>query len=1008
MRFLFAFLLFILVIIESSAQLPASINFTNYTRANGLPEENINNIIQDSRGFLWIGTREGLVRFDGNTYKTWYANPADTSKFNNNNIALSGEIEKGKLYFLSGSSLWYINIYNHQLQKAARFTKKELLNTPKQVSSNIWCSVDLDSLYLTNQQLKSIYTLSLRKFFPEITQAGIFRLQYPYTLVYGSGVPLMHLLNYETGKFEKLTIDVSTLDSRSRFFLPIAYDSIQHRLYLSSYFNGVYQAELKLPTETLLKPTRINLFSDGAIRKAITLSNNRLMMAGDNGLFITDFNNKIFFNSNSKINKPMNSSVVLDIYESKDNNFWLSTINGTIRFTLNEPLITYWRSELPLEKGDEIKYIHANGADIYFLSQQKSLFRLNKENGKTKRLDSSLFYCWSGVATGNELTITGAGKRLAIYNTITGRMSNPDFLHPFYTNNTDLVTLVFKSKNGDIWYSINGGAGLIRQPAGTNQYYHYSKNHTPPSFSHSYVHTATEDMNGNIWWGSNKSYLLLKWDAHKQSFSEIGVDQLISIQKLKTGISGLYADANNNLWIALDGAGLLRYNLDTKTGNYYDINRGLPADAVYGMCADQKNRLWFGTRKGLCCYLPDKDKIITFTAYDGFPEDDFEGDGMYFDKEKNLLYIGAKQSISSFNPDSLLMKSTSNQPPIFIDEMLVNSKVFYFEDEKSIQLKTNESNIEFSFASPDYNRNNQLILQYQLKGISNDWIDLGNKRNVTFTSLPHGKYTFSVRSKYKGTENWQETEYPFTFTIKTPLSKTWWFRTLVALVILLFAGLLIRNYYRRKLEKQQAVAEKTQAIEKERTRIATDMHDDFGANLSRIKFISEKMQLTQGENEILKKDLTKISDYSDEMAEKMNEIVWALNQRYDSCADLTSFCRSYASEFLQDKNIKLHFSTSDIPDKKIQGELRRNIFLVMKEALHNITKHADAKEATISFHFGHEIEMTITDNGKGFDSNSIRPFANGLENMKKRMKDINGTITISGDNGTSIVLTVPL
>jgi ligand-binding sensor domain-containing protein/two-component sensor histidine kinase len=1000
--------LLIFAIVESNAQLPATINFINYTRANGLPEENINNIVQDSRGFLWIGTREGLIRFDGNTYKTWYSDPADSSKFNNNNIALAGEMEKGKLYFLSGTSLWHINIYNHKLEKAVRFVKKELFNTPQQVGNDTWCSNDLDSLYLTNRQLQSIHTISLRTMFPVPVQVGAFRLHHPYVLVYGNGNHLIFLLNYLTGKYEKVPVDVSSLDSRSRFFKPVAYDSSLHRLYLSSYFNGVFQLDLHLPLGASIKVKHIDLFADGAIRKAMLLSNNRLMMGGDNGLYITDFNHYTFFNSASRLNKPMNSNVVLDICQSKDNNYWLSTTNGFTRFSLSEPLIAYWRSELPLQKGDEIKYIHGDGNTIYFLSQQKSLFSFNKENSRIKRLDSSLFYCWSGMAAGSEITVTGAGKRLAIYNTITGRMSNPDFLQPFYTNTTDLVTLVFKSKNGDIWYSINGGAGLIRHPAGTNEYLHYNKNLNPPSFSHSYVHTATEDKEGNIWWGSNKSPSLLKWSPQTESFTETSVDQLNPIQKLKTGISGLYADANNNLWIALDQAGLLRYNLISKTGDYYDINRGLPADAVYGMCADKKNRLWFGTRKGLCCYLPDRDKIITFTTYDGFPEDDFEGDGIYFSKEDNLLYIGAKQSIASFNPDSLLLKSTSYLPPVFIDEMQVNGKVFYFEDEKSIQLKTKENNIEFSFASPDYNRNNQLILQYQLKGVSKDWIDLGNKRNVTFNSLPHGKYIFSVRCKYKGTENWQETAYPFTFTIKTPLTKTWWFRTLIALAILLFAGLLIRNYYLRKLEKQKAALEKKQAVEKERTRIATDMHDDFGASLSRIKFISEKMQLTQNENVELKTDLTKISVYSDEMAEKMNEIVWALNQRYDSYADLVSFCRSYASELLQDKNIKLHFSTGDIPEKKIQGEVRRNIFLVMKEALHNILKHSDATEAGISFLFGHEIQMSISDNGKGFDNNSIRPFANGLENMKKRMTDINGTINISGDKGTSIVLTVPI
>jgi signal transduction histidine kinase len=147
------------------------------------------------------------------------------------------------------------------------------------------------------------------------------------------------------------------------------------------------------------------------------------------------------------------------------------------------------------------------------------------------------------------------------------------------------------------------------------------------------------------------------------------------------------------------------------------------------------------------------------------------------------------------------------------------------------------------------------------------------------------------------------------------------------------------------------------------------------------------------------------------MAEKMNEIVWALNQRYDSLGDLVSFCRSYASEYLQDKNIRFSFAAGEQGEEKIQGEVRRNIFLVIKEALRNIVKHAGATEVSISFARNTEknkLTVIITDNGKGIDIKNIRPFANGLENMKKRMADINGDFSIKNENGTEISIMVPV
>jgi signal transduction histidine kinase len=238
---------------------------------------------------------------------------------------------------------------------------------------------------------------------------------------------------------------------------------------------------------------------------------------------------------------------------------------------------------------------------------------------------------------------------------------------------------------------------------------------------------------------------------------------------------------------------------------------------------------------------------------------------------------------------------------------------------------------------------------------------------------------------------------------------TWWFRVIAVSFLALLSWFIIRSDYSRKLEKERTILERQQAIEQERTRIATDMHDDFGASLSRIKFISEKIQFMGPSDEVLKNDLGKISAFSDEMAEKMNEIVWALNQRNDSIEDLVSFSRAYAADYLQDKGVALHFSSSIRVNGPIQGEIRRNVFMVIKEALHNITKHASASTATIEFsEEPGQLKVLIRDDGVGIDFDSIRPFANGLENMKKRMEGVGGQVRLAREAGTVVEIRVPL
>jgi signal transduction histidine kinase len=155
-------------------------------------------------------------------------------------------------------------------------------------------------------------------------------------------------------------------------------------------------------------------------------------------------------------------------------------------------------------------------------------------------------------------------------------------------------------------------------------------------------------------------------------------------------------------------------------------------------------------------------------------------------------------------------------------------------------------------------------------------------------------------------------------------------------------------------------------------------------------------------------DLSKISFFSDEMIEKLNEIVWALNLRYDSLDDLIGYCRSYVADYLQDKNIELMFDAPSHINSKISGEIRRNIFVVIKESIHNVVKHSGANQVQIKFTLADQLEINIKDNGKGIDVNNIRAFANGISNMKERIETVGGSFEISNNQGTEIKIVLPV
>ena len=748
-------------------------------------------------------------------------------------------------------------------------------------------------------------------------------------------------------------------------------------------------------------------------RKKLSINGiNGLLLDNDSILFAASFNGLSVLNRKTGIvsryfkqadnSNSIVGNLLTTIFKDRSGNIWIGSTAGLSKLSASNHSIEV----LSVIGGQRLNYEISRisvGKDpwLYVSTFGGGTHRINKLTGSIERFDSTIVTnAWSALSVGNIIYLSGGGQRKLIgYNPTNDEWIAPDFLDPYF-GNADILTLMYRDSHGDEWYSINQGGGLVRKPAISKTLDHFSRKLPVPSFTLSYVTDATEDINGNSWFGVNKSTILLHWNYKEKTFKEMAPDTIPGVTTLSFGgISCLYADHKGMLWVSYEGAGLLAYNIAKDSAQLYSIEDGLPTNYIYSINEDDKGRLWLGTAKGLVCYLPEEKKIVTFKKENGLPADESSTFASYFDSDTHLLWIACKTVILRINTDSLLQQ-TKNSFTLYTDEIKINEKLLHKYNGTSFGY--HENNFQFQYTAVDIDNGKDLEFSYQLRGADADWINAGDKRSAIYSSLGPGDYTFTTRARRKGDTKWIETKTPFSFIIATPWWQSWWFRLLAACAIVAAVVVSVRRYFQGKLEKQKAILEKQQAIEKERTRIATDMHDDFGASLSRIKFLSEKMQLEKDNPEKTNEDLGKISAFSDEMAEKMGEIVWALNQRYDSSGDMISFCRSYASEYLGDKNIKLHFTSSEVTEIKVNGEIRRNIFLVIKESLHNIVKHAKATEVHIQINIDNELRVLIQDNGKGFDAASIRPFADGIENMKKRIDEINGRFSIVSENGTRI------
>jgi signal transduction histidine kinase/ligand-binding sensor domain-containing protein len=467
-------------------------------------------------------------------------------------------------------------------------------------------------------------------------------------------------------------------------------------------------------------------------------------------------------------------------------------------------------------------------------------------------------------------------------------------------------------------------------------------------------------------------------------------------------------DKQGILWIGTRNHGLFSFILENnklRKLHHFRIHNGLTDNFVTSLACDNANNIIVGSQTGLDRLVKQDDgsyRIENITRRNNIFSYVM---AVWTDKHNNAYAITNAKTV--LHVQAVEPPVDLTEPYLLLEEMKVNGELVSSVDGQ--RLRYLQRNINFHIASPTFIDEKQVQYSYRLKGSgNNEWSEPGTTSDIVLLNLTPGKYTLEVIASFPST-SYQPKQLSYSFEILPPWWETWWFRLAMGSLVILAAMYAIRFYYRRKLEKQMTLLEKQQAIEKERTRIATDMHDDLGAGLSRIKFLSETIGIKKQKQIPIEDDISSIRQYSHEMIDKMGEIVWALNERNDSLSDLLSYTRAYAVEYLSQNGIQCVVNAPDLlPAGFVSGEYRRNIYLAVKEALHNIVKHAGAQQVMINVELNQWLVITIADDGAGFTTNDIQPYSNGLANMKKRMADIGGSLEIIQEKGTTIRLKAPI
>ena len=411
----------------------------------------------------------------------------------------------------------------------------------------------------------------------------------------------------------------------------------------------------------------------------------------------------------------------------------------------------------------------------------------------------------------------------------------------------------------------------------------------------------------------------------------------------------------------------------------YGINDGMPTiECSEGLqpagCKTADGRLWFPTSKGLVAVNP-------------------------LDVEVNHL-----------------------PPPVVIEEVRVDDRPVTGGALSSSPLKIppGRHRFEFQYTGLSFVDPEKVQFRYRLDGFETDWVNAAGRRTVNYNYIPPGNYSFQVIA-CNNDGIWNETGASIPFGVLPFFWQTLWFQILAWIVIVAASGGLVWFDTRRRMRRKLERLEWQRAVEHERARIAHDIHDDLGSHLTRISMLSESACGELDHPERAATDLNQISDTARELTRAMDEIVWAVNPRHDTLEGLASYLEKFAQDLLATAGIRCRLDLPlQFPEWRLTAELRHNLFLAFKEALHNAVKHSAASEVHIRLvPKTAAFELAVEDNGRGFAPGTVgRPSVdpgrlasgNGLENMTRRLAEIHGHCDIQSapGQGTRVIFTIPL
>ena len=935
---------------------------------NGLPQNTVQAITQTRDGYLWIGTQEGLARFDGLNFTVF--DKENTPAFKSNDIRFLYEDKQERLWISTSYGL----VCRHNGQFLAYTVNEGLPDNSvgpvvEDTSGNVWIG----------------------------TAGGLTR--------------------FENGNFRTLSVEqglsrnlVQTLSARANGTVLVGTAAGIQSLSGDRFTTWSGPSHIRAANITAIAETTGRVYfgtpeglfevdEQTGASNSIGLPNSRisaLRMDRQGALWIATAGGVLRYHNGIvqafNVANGLTSNLVLAIFEDREGSMWIGTEAGGLNLLKSKKFTTYTtRDGLP---NDLVKAIYQDAQGGIWIGSNGGGLTLFK-NG--------IFTTWTtrdGLSSDVVLSLAGDAQGVIWIGTPDGlnRFQNGKFQTFTFAEglSNDLVRSVFVDRSGVLWVGTRDGLNSFRD----NEFRVYT---TQDGLANNFIGTIYEDSKGNLWVGTLGGLNKFK-DGKFQTFTT--KDGLSS----NTVIS-LYEDATGDLWIGTNGGGL---NL-LREGRVYSFtsSNGLAADVIYRILEDKQLNLWCSSNKGIFkISKAELDMVASGAATSVAPVFYGPADGTLtrecsggghpagWKTSDGRIWFATIKGLAVIDPENIPLNTSP--PPVAIEQVHVDNQPVPLTEKLS--LPPSASRLDFYYTALSFIAPENVRFKYKLEGFDDHWIDGGGRRVASYTNLRPGNYTFRVIAA-NNDGVWNESGAAVDFYLQPRFYQTYWFY----LVVVLLLGLTAWQLYRMRVRR---MASQFSAVLAERNRIAREIHDNLAQDILGISVQLELVaRLMPAAAETAKGHVDRARILVRNSMTEARRYVWDLRSQELQKKDLPAALRDTTTRLTGDKGVEAVVEVTGLL-RPLPQPVETNLLRIGQEAINNAVKHAHANRIDVLLDFdARSVRLSVRDDGHGFDpSGQIADGHFGLMGMRERAEQIDAELTIESaiERGTQITVEAPL